>query len=60
MYYEVAIGTTHPKCSSYKTQTIAVFQDASTSDPNATRIWNLESGMNFSKTCAMQWWLQVL
>jgi hypothetical protein len=35
---EVAIGTTHPKCS----QTFAVFQEASTSDPNATRIWNQE------------------
>jgi hypothetical protein len=41
-YYEVAIGTTHRKCSSYKTQTTSVFQKASTSDPNATRIWTQE------------------
>jgi hypothetical protein len=40
MYYEVTIGTTHPKCSSYKTQTVAVFQEASTSDPKARIIWN--------------------
>jgi hypothetical protein len=38
MYYEVAIGTTRPKCSLYKTQTVAVFQEAGSSDPNATRI----------------------
>jgi hypothetical protein len=31
MYYEAAIVTTHPKCSSYKTQRVAVFQEASTS-----------------------------
>jgi hypothetical protein len=42
MYYEVPIGKTHPKCCSYKMQTFAVFQDAGTSDPNATRIWNQE------------------
>jgi hypothetical protein len=42
MLYEVAIGTTHPKCSSYKTQTVAVFKEPSTYGPNATRIWNQE------------------
>jgi hypothetical protein len=42
MYYEVAIGTTHPKYSSYKTQTVAVLQEASISDSNATIIWNQE------------------
>jgi hypothetical protein len=40
MLYEVTIGATHPKCSSYKKQTVAVFQKASTSGPNATGIWN--------------------
>jgi hypothetical protein len=42
MYYEVATGTTHLKCSLYKTQTVAVFQEAGSFDPNATRIWNQE------------------
>jgi hypothetical protein len=56
MYYEAAIVTTHPKCSSYKTQIVAVFQEASTSDQCNK---NLESGMNCSKTCVMQWWLQI-
>jgi hypothetical protein len=37
MLYEVAIGTTHPKRSSYKKQTTAAFQKASTSDPSATK-----------------------
>jgi hypothetical protein len=42
MLYEVTIEAAHPNCSSYKTQTVVVFQDASTSDPSATRIWNQE------------------
>jgi hypothetical protein len=36
------IGIKHAKCYSYRTQRIAVLQEAGTSDPNATRLWNQE------------------
>jgi hypothetical protein len=38
MCYDVATGTTRSKCSLYKKQTVAVFQEAGSSDPTATRI----------------------